>query len=82
MHSMAFICHVFHGKDLSLHVLDNFLHTSPIESMLNKCDIQTIIHSFESAWKVRASWRHLLRLKNVINTRKRMQRRNARCCDQ
>ena len=25
MHSMAIICHVFHGKDLSLHVLDKTL---------------------------------------------------------
>ena len=25
MHSMAFICHVFHDKDLSLHVLDKIL---------------------------------------------------------
>ena len=25
MHSMAFICHVFHGKDLSLHVKEKML---------------------------------------------------------
>ena len=35
-------------------------HTSPVEPMLKKCDISTIIHSFESAGKMCDSWRHLI----------------------
>ena len=30
MHSMAFICHVFHGKDMSFHVPSKHAYMGPI----------------------------------------------------